>query len=126
MEYIQKLEKRDEYYLPDSWFILPNKTLYNAGNGHDGTSLVDDFDNVVTNYLISGKSLNGLSKRYYDVARCIKKNGFFDDIVSGYLDLGYLPISMDEDYEKNMIDYIVGVLMAKSYFYYFFENVIWW
>lgn len=121
--------KYKRVYLPDSWFILPNKTLYNTGNGHKGTSLVYDFENVVVKHFVKGKNLNGLSSSYYDLAKKIKKDGFTESQFRNYLNLCYSPVYTDlsheipTSHEKNTLDHIVGVVMAKSYFYHFFENM---
>lgn len=126
--YDKDVIKYKKVFLPDSWFILPNQILYNTGNGHKGSSLVNDFD-MIDYAFEHSKSLKGMSKYYFGLKKDIKENGFTEGHFKSFLNLIYFPVYTDTTHEfptcheKYTTDHIIGVVMAKAYFYNFFENV---
>lgn len=126
--YNKNVSKYKKVFLPDSWFILPNQILYNTGNGHKGSNLVNDFDCIV-NTFEHAKSLEKVSKYYFDLEKSIKENGFTEGQFKSFLNLIYFPAYTDTTHEiptcheKYTLDHIIGIVMAKAYFYHFFENM---
>ena len=122
-----KANKIDNVYLPDSWFITPNGYLYNPGSdGHKGCDFTFCYNNIKKNNEIN----EGNSIAFINMARDIKEKGYitagqfrvFLNYASqpAYLDsINGIPISR----EKNIIDTVIGVVMARAYFHKYFENM---
>lgn len=132
--YNKNAMKYKKVFLPDSWFILPNQILYNAGDGHKGSDLTYAFYHIDNSFECS-KKIKGLSKYHYDLAKEIKKNGFTEVDFNKYINYNYCAIYSDTIYngttheygatcqEKYTLNHIVGIVMAHAYFYKFFEDM---
>lgn len=128
IKYDKEKTKYKKVYLPDSWFILPDGNLYNTGNGHKGTSLIYDLDRV-KNYISNNISLNGITNKFDEIKKETAKNGFTYSQFKEYLNYRYNTIYPDKEHEfptshnKQILNHILNVIDAKTYFYYFFENL---
>lgn len=127
-------DKRDNIYQPNAWFITPNGYLYNPGrDGHksrDFTFLCNRLKcDIMDNEVLPENKKT--SKRYLNMARDIEEKGYitagqfktFLNYISQpvYLDsINGIPITR----EKHIVDIVVGIIMAHSYFYDFFEEFI--
>lgn len=121
--------KYKKIFLPDSWFILPDGSLYNTGNGHKNTSLIYDLFYDVKNGIEDGKLFNGTSKYYYELHNKVKEEGFTRGQFKAYLNYKYDPYYGDNTrefptcHEPNTLKHILGVIKAKYYFYKYIEEL---
>lgn len=144
IKYIDELDSRKFYYitlinketkqkerkrLPDSWFIMPNQTLYNTGNGHNGINKIHNFINIVDCAFRNSKNLDGMSMYYFELADKIKNKEFTDNQLQSFLNSSLNPVYIEDNYEfpfdmdKDTLNYIVGAIHATGYFYKYFENM---
>lgn len=127
--YDKNTVKYKKEYLLDAWFILPNQTLYNTGYGHKGTTLAYDFYHNINAYFNYEKSLIGASKYYFNLVNELKEKGFDACHFKKYVNHIYQPEYTDTSHEfptcnePNNLNFIIGVVTSKAYFYNFFENI---
>lgn len=127
-------DKRDNIYQPDAWFITPNGYLYNPGGDcHKSRDFTFSYDRLKRD-IMDNKMLpenKKTSKCYLNMAHDIEEKGYITDgqfktflnytSQPAYLDsINGIPITR----EKHIVDIVVGILMAHSYFYNFFEEFI--
>ena len=127
--YNENAVKYKKVFLPNSWFILPNQTLYNTGNGHTKSNLVYDFHYTINSAFEHSKCLNEVSIYYRNLAKKIKGNGFTKGDFKNFTNLIYSPVYTDVTHEfptchePYTLNHIIGIVMATSYFYKFFEDM---
>lgn len=142
IKYIKDIENRRNYDLklidekgkkvtiifPDSWYILPNETLYNTECGHKGSLLVID-EKIISHMLQSGWEIEPIYKCYVGLREKIVANGFSEKEFNEYISYDYKTRYLDEthdvktSHDENILKHIISIIDAKIYFYKFFNTL---
>lgn len=127
------VNKIDNIYQPDAWYITPNGYLYNAGSdGHKSRDLTFSYNEIKHSINNNEKVLENykISNGYFNMSKKIKENGYitagqfkvFLNYISqpAYLEsINGIPVTR----EKHTIDLILGIINAQACFYRFFEEL---
>lgn len=142
IKYIKGIENRYNYDLklldekgknvtiifPDSWYILPNETLYNTECGHKGSLLVID-EKIISHMLKKGWKVEPLYEHYIELREKIVANGFSEKEFNEYISYDYKTRYLDEthdvktSHDENILNHIISIIDAKIYFYKFFNDL---
>lgn len=127
------VNKSDNVYQPDAWYITPNGYLYNAGSdGHKSRDLTFSYNEIKKFISNNGKVLENYktSTEYFNMLKKIKENGYitagqfktFLNYTSqpAYLEsINGIPVTR----EKHIVNLILGIINAHACFYKFFEEL---
>lgn len=127
------VNKSDNVYQPDAWYITPNGYLYNAGSdGHKSRDLTFSYNEIKKIISNNGKVLENYktSTGYFNMLKKIKENGYitagqfktFLNYTSqpAYLEsINGIPVTR----EKHIVNLILGIINAHACFYKFFEEL---
>lgn len=126
---IQKPKEKQNIYLSDAWYILPNNHLYNTGKDcHKGTDLTYAYRDIKEN--IANLETNKASLYYQKLAKDIEKRGYVKSTeFQFYLNYINQPCYLTRKnkvpvtYERHTVKIVTGIVYAHAYFYDFFERL---
>lgn len=128
-----EVDKKDDVYQPDAWYITPNGYLYNVGkDGHKGRDLSFSYNRIKSSINDNENILetHNTSDGYLNMSKEIKEKGYitagqfktFLNYISQPVYLEYIngiPVTR----ERHIIELILGIINAKACFYRFFEDL---
>lgn len=127
------VNKSDNVYQPDAWYITPNGYLYNAGSdGHKSRDLTFSY-NEIKNFISNNRKVlenYKTSTEYFNMLKKIKENGY---ITAGQFKT-FLNYTSQPEYlesingipvtrEKHIVNLILGIINSHACFYKFFEEL---